>query len=831
MVLPESGLEEQLSPTQSSSLRVLLALPRPLLTLLDKDGKAWVSAAEWDPVAGQSQVSPLQRSWSSEAIESALQVSGAPLVVRVLYHPTEASLRLALSEGYDVLIADAHDAGDGSLYFEGPYGESHPISPNELGALAVGGGLRLAILLACSSAVACEVLHKAGVPSVVSVAKKTREDAVRAYLDTFFGHTADGESLEGAHEKGCDFLCRRWGTRLTMDELPRLVALPSACQSHLLVPDAEGPYVRLHQLPAEACPPMLAVRLRGRAADQVLVQRLLLSGVAQGISPLVTLHAPDGMGKSALALAVAHWFWERAIFSGGVHFVRLAERSGSEQPDWHTTQAGDLAGEILRCLGASVPEVDEADTDGAIYQARVAALCAALEGKPRLLVLDNFESACDAVGSERNLALLQDLRQRCPGLHILVTSRRASLGLPTERPYELKPLAEEAAVELFRDRALDAGKMMLHAERTIVSEICGLLDRVPLHIRLVASHMRAGGPPTAILEGLRDGEQQRRLCDVLDSRDLAFRYTFDRLSRDGRRLWAIMAGLFAGEPGRTAVRDVYGEGADPALDQLLMWSVVESVRGRHHMSEVLREFGRARLAEGALDGDTAMFRERHAAYHLAYAQRYRDDYEMLERELPEILVGFALAAAPKTRNDERVRDYAQAMGHFYYARQFWPELETWSQECINACEQLGDQAGLARAYNDIGLLCMTRGEHETALAWYEKGISVLEALDDLAGLSTAYNNLGLISETCGASNAALTWYGKNAKVKEALQDWAGLVKTYNRIGVIHRGRGEYDAALASFETSLSLCKRLGLDQYVADVQDALAQVYRQMGRK
>jgi predicted ATPase len=660
-------------------LRVLLAMPRPLLTLLGEEEGEWVPLSAWDTVDGLSEVLPLHRIWKIEVVETALRGSSTPMAVCVLYHPTYDNLRDALSAGYDAAVVDTHGDQDGTLYLEGPHGESHPIPPDELGKLLVMGGVRLAVLSACYSSAACQALHTVGIPAVVGMSEKVREDATRAYLSTFLGCLAAGERLEEAHERGRDVLRERWSARLGEDELPRLAAPAELCHKPLVKSGVMGNYVRLQEPPVEPRPPTLPIRLRGRAADQVVVQSKLLQSVSpmESVSPLVTLYGSGGMGKTTLAQAIAYWCWERAIFPGGVRFVRLANLRAELET---------LANCLVRELRVAVPALDPSMDEERQYRSRVATLCDALAGGPTLLVLDDFEVACEGKNGERNLALVAELRECCPGLHVLITSPCAPLGFAGELPYELKPLVQKAAVELFRDRALDAGKMLLHAERTIVAEICELLDRVPLHIRLVATHMRADESPAAILDGLRDAEQRYHLtaADLPDapphqrSRELSFRYTYDHLDEHGQRLWAVMAGVFAGAPGRADVREVYAHfKADLSLDALLLWSIVESVDGRHHMVDSAREFGRARLAEGVLGEEVGDFRKRHAAHYLAYAQRHKDDCAALEQALPDIIAGFDFVAVEATRNDEAVQGYLAAMEGFLVVQGYGDERTRW----------------------------------------------------------------------------------------------------------------------------------------------------------
>jgi hypothetical protein len=647
-MVPSDGIGQDIP--EARPLRVLLALPRPLTALQDEHSETPVSFVHWDSASGTHQPLPLQRTWDFDSVEGALQVSGAPMAVRILYHATREDLGQAASAGFDVVIIDAYGTDDGTFYLEGSYGESNPISAADLGGVFGGSGVKVVILSACDSPTACRLLHTSGVPAVVGMTEAVREDAARVYLEVFLDQLARGYSLEEAGEHACAVLRQRWSTRFDEGELPRLVARKSVSLSRLVAPGVRGEYTRLEDARSpEPRPPALSVRLRGRELDQLLVQSKLLSDpsgqarMSKARRPsLVTIHGFGGIGKSAVALSVAGWCWERAVFAHGVRVVRLS----APWPD----QERPLAHRLGAALG--IPVREGVANGGAAGGERMDtleadALLEALKGTHGLLVIDGLRLS-EPVARKRDLAFISDLRQGCPGLGLLFTSL-APLGLAGEGRHELGPLTVDAAVEIFRDQARDARKMLLHAERPIVAEICELLDCIPLHIRLVASHIRAVRSPTAILEGLRELER-RHSAEGADlpgespyelSRLLSFQYAYDHLGEHGRRLWAVIAGIFAGAPGRADVRAVYAHfNADQALDGLLLWSVVASVGGRHHMADCLRAFGRQRLAEGVLGEEEAAYRERHAAHYLSYAQEHRRSRDALERERPDILAAF-----------------------------------------------------------------------------------------------------------------------------------------------------------------------------------------------
>src|SRR5262249_27164485 len=101
-----------------------------------------------------------------------------------------------------------------------------------------------------------------------------------------------------------------------------------------------------------------------------------------------------------------------------------------------------------------------------------------LRERQLLLLLDNFEQLLSAA------AALAELLVRAPSACALVTSR-APLNVRGEYRYELEPLREAAAAELFCARAEAAG-VALEADETLV-EICRRLDCLPLALELAAA--------------------------------------------------------------------------------------------------------------------------------------------------------------------------------------------------------------------------------------------------------------------------------------------------------------------------------------------------------
>jgi len=448
-------------------LCVLVALSRSIVTLLAEKSGEVVPAAGWDEARDAIAVPPLRETPKLDVVYEAMR--GRPVHLALLRHATVANLQAALREGPHVFLLDTHGREDGRLLLEGPCGETNLLLATELGALLARRGVRLAVLSVCHSAVTAAAVRAAGVTVVIGMAESIYEDTAAAYLVAFLGALGSGDSPRDAHRDGLARLRIRFGRRDGEACLPRLLTVDYAAAQPLIADLAGGFEDVTPPLPAPA-PPQPVARLFGRELDQVLAQRFLL----QGDGRLATLTGMGGIGKTALARTLACWAWRRDLFPGGVYFASLENLTPGE------TVAARL-----------VARLDLAPGEG---QSPEEALAAALGGAaPALLVADN----CETAGPDAGLETLTDLRRRCPRLRVLATSRRP-LELERESCHRLPPLALDDAVAMFLGRAWRPERA---GERATVEAICRRLDRVPLHIRLVASHQVT---PAKILTGLDD---------------------------------------------------------------------------------------------------------------------------------------------------------------------------------------------------------------------------------------------------------------------------------------------------------------------------------------
>jgi predicted ATPase len=320
-------------------------------------------------------------------------------------------------------------------------------------------------------------------------------------------------------------------------------------------------------------------------------------------SSLTTLTGPGGVGKTALALAVAAD--TSAHFPDGVFVVWLASLRSAD------LVAGEIAAQVgmQRSGGQSNEE----------------ALARWLADRDVLLVLDNCEHVVSAVAE-----LIEDLVARLPRLHVLATSREP-LWVVDEVNYRLAPLPDADAVRLFQERAGTLARTSLDSDRAIelLGEICRRVDGLPLAIELAAARV----------VGLDLQDISRHLDDLFDLLPQAIRRAdgaqrslratvewSDALLTEDERLLLRRMAVFAGGFDLTAIHAVCAsDGQTSATIADLTARLVEKSlllrhadTGSYQLLETIRQYAAEQLA---LAGELDVIRDRHARFYLEVGLR------------------------------------------------------------------------------------------------------------------------------------------------------------------------------------------------------------------
>ncbi|MPV57431.1 transcriptional regulator [Burkholderia sp. HI2761] len=381
-------------------------------------------------------------------------------------------------------------------------------------------------------------------------------------------------------------------------------------RGYLLVANASsGPdLASAPEAPAVAAPPDAPVSsqiapLVGRDAELAQIVDMLER------TPVVTLVGAGGIGKTSLAVRVAHGVRSRS--RERVLFVELAR--ASTRDDMLIALAAELG---LDTQG--VPAVDR------IADAFATARC--------LLVLDNAEHIVDLVAS-----LVETLTSSAGSLRVLVTSREP-LHISAEAVLRMSPLAVPdgnasldeivrcSAVELFLERVRAAAPDCAIDETGVrlIGDICRRLDGLPLAIELAAARVATLG--LAVVASRLD-DRLNLLTGGLRSalpRHQTLRATFDwsyvLLDGAARALFRRM-GCFIGPFSFDAARAVATEPGTSAADliavlgELVAKSLVtvefHGAYARYRLTESTRAYALEKLHN---EGEFERIVARHAEY-------------------------------------------------------------------------------------------------------------------------------------------------------------------------------------------------------------------------
>jgi DNA-binding SARP family transcriptional activator/tetratricopeptide (TPR) repeat protein len=381
---------------------------------------------------------------------------------------------------------------------------------------------------------------------------------------------------------------------------------------------AGGPLGPICQLPPDV------VDFTGRSAQSRQIVELLVDQA----TPVVVLSGPPGVGKSALALHIAHQIRQR--FPDGQLFVSLA--GASTQP----RVPSDVLGDLLRVLGVdpgSIP--DRLDQRAALWRARLA-------DRRILVVVD------DAAGP----AQIRPLRPGTAGCAMLVTSRNQLAGLDAAALVAVDCLSRDDAIQLL---GRIAGSRRMTEARPAVEDLVAACGRLPLALRIVGAKL-AARPSWPVERLARLISDERYRLDELTLDDLAVRssialsyHTLDRRSRRLFRRLALLgphdfpewvAGALLGEED---ARDLVALLADKSL--IAATGTDATGEPRYRLHDLLRDYAAERLAdEPPPSQDAAVTRLLSGYLELSYqADRHVVREEFLPR--PEPVAGPRLIPA------------------------------------------------------------------------------------------------------------------------------------------------------------------------------------------
>src|SRR6202045_1067854 len=433
---------------------------------------------------------------------------------------------------------------------------------------------------------------------------------------------------------------------------------------------------------------------------------------------LVTLTGVGGVGKTRLATEVAARLADE--FPDGAWFFELAAVADP-------AAVPDAVAAVLGITQQPDKSVSESTA-------------AALEGRVRLLVVDNCEHVLAAAAD-----LIEAILAASATVTILATSREG-LGIADEQLWPVPSLdvgtgVDSAAVALFVERARSVAprfSVVTADEAAAVVEMCRRLDGIPLAIELAASRMAS-----MTASEVRDRLDQRFRLLVGSRRGLerhqtlrhAVAWSHDLLDDAEKSLLQRCSVFSGGFDLQSACAVAGSDDVDEyavlnLLDALVRKSLLiadrSSGRTRFSMLETIRQFAEEQLVAGGAATEVRAAHSRYFAQRdadimaLWDSPRQREAYDWFAVELANLRTAFRWAT------DEGDLDVAATIAT--YVGLLGASVQTyepiaWAEELIEPARAV-DHPRLAALYV-IASLCYTTGRIEAAVRYGDAAQIVL----------------------------------------------------------------------------------------------------------
>jgi DNA-binding SARP family transcriptional activator len=515
--------------------------------------------------------------------------------------------------------------------------------------------------------------------------------------------------------------------------------------------------------------------------------------------PVVALTGKGGVGKTALALHVAHAV--RSHYPDGQLFAELTG------PDGQPATTHGLLGQFLRALGlppASLP---------AELAERIAAYRTALGDRRVLIVLDNASS----VGQ-----VLQ-LTPGCPNCAVVITSRNHLWGLPGVHDVEVRDLDEQASVDLL---AKIIGPGRVQAEQASAYAIVRLCGYLPLALRIVAAKL-ATRTHWGLEKMVRRMTDDERRLDELALGGVGIRATLmlscNGLSLHARQLFRRLSLLGTADFAAWVsgpLLDLDAGAAGDLLDTLIearlveVW-VTQGGSPRFRLHDLVRIYAQEQLAaEEPIEERLAALQRLVRCWLTlasdAHRRSYGGDFATLHS-----------SAASWELSEELVSELLDnPMGWFRAER----------AGLVSAILQAG-QAGFAELCWDLALTSVTLFESEHRVDdWrrtHEAALEVTRRTANLRGEAAVLYSLGNLAVGVNPGEA-IRYLEPAFQIFNRIGDAHGRALTLGLLAYVDRQGGHYDEALAGYLDALEESRTVGDLVSQVDALTGIAQIH--MGR-
>ncbi|MBV8695370.1 MAG: tetratricopeptide repeat protein, partial [Ktedonobacteraceae bacterium] len=554
-----------------------------------------------------------------------------------------------------------------------------------------------------------------------------------------------------------------------------------------------------------AIPLQPVMRLVGREQELAQLKQRLRRG---GNVALTALNGIPGVGKTALAVALAHDAEVRQYFTDGVLWAALGPN-----PNAHS-----VLSRWAVLLGISASELAGLNDEQALAQA----LHMRIAERVFLLIIDDAWQVGHAL----------TFKLGGPNCAHLVTTRFPAIAaqFASKQATALQELGEEESITLLRLLAPSVVESEYQRVRDLIRAVGGL----PLALTLLGNYLRiqayTGQPRriTAALQRLSDAEQRLHITeprgpveshpslegDIPVSLQSVLAVSDQQLAQPERiALYALS--VFPPKPNSfseeaaLAVANCNLATLDAIADTGLLES---SSPGRYTLHQVVADYASLRLQSV---GEEALAHQRLITYITTYVEAHKKDYELLDLEQTTILAALERAHTHRKRA-EFIRT-TTALAPFFLARAMYDEAEQYLQRAHEAAVALSDNYGITNTLYYLGEIAHKRGNLAQADTYSHEGLALARRINDRERISALLTLLGGVTWKRGDAARAEAYLQEGLILARQIGDPERICSLLKILGLVVAGQGDYPKAEGYLQEGLSIARELGDQEQICNL--------------
>ena len=544
-----------------------------------------------------------------------------------------------------------------------------------------------------------------------------------------------------------------------------------------------------------------AIRLVGRDNELNSLKQRLYAG---GSVALTALNGLPGVGKTALAIELAHDHEIRAHFHDGILWAAL----GPEP---------NMLGLLSRwgaMFGISSTEMANLSDS----EAWAIALRRAIGLRSMLLVIDDAWRIEDAL----------TLKVGGPICAHLVTTRFPNIAtaVATGGASPIQELGEDDSMSLLR---MLAPKVVEHEEQK-AHDLVHAVGGLPLALTLMGNYLRMqaySGQTRRIDAALKRLSSAEKRFQISEPRGPVERHS--SLPAEAplslRSVFAVSeqqldeqtrAALYAlsvfppkpnsfSEEAALAVTNCIVDVLDTLFDAGLLES---SISGRYTLHQTIADYARLHLEE------TTAY-ERLISCFTDFVEAHKKDYELLEQESNIILA--VLETAYELGKWTALVRCACAFAPFLLLRGIYAVAEQHLQRAYDSAMVLGDSYGITTALLYLGQIALRQGNYTQAETYYKEGLALARRVENRERISALLSDLGWMTWKQGNYSLAETYLQEGLILARQIEDKERISGLLKVLGSVVGSRGDYIQEKVYLQEGLAIARQIGGREQICSI--------------